>query len=265
MAKAKLNRDYAIRMTGVGIVMLAIALWSLYDGIVAYPKKNRDYAEVRDVLVNSTTNANICVIGISTNNIKDGVISTNDITFVSRMPYITPELWLKPDLIPEQEYREAEGQYLLKYVFAKNGKAMPSHLVQGLKSITKPEGDTPEAVKARAEQAITLFSKDIYSSEKIFFQFVQAVIVFVLASLAFYAVLSKRGKVYIADENGLSGNAVGEAIAWSDIVRVDWSKWEKGIVVLHTKSRKLKLDGWHFAGIRDIAEEIKKNTSDVQS
>ena len=39
MAEARINKEYLLRMCGVAAFMLAICLWSLYDGFVAWPEK----------------------------------------------------------------------------------------------------------------------------------------------------------------------------------------------------------------------------------
>ena len=51
MATAKLNREYAARMCGIGAIMLALSAWSVYDGAVAWPRANAELASVRDGLV----------------------------------------------------------------------------------------------------------------------------------------------------------------------------------------------------------------------
>ena len=50
-AIAKLNREYALRMLGVGALMFGLAGWSLYDGLVGYPRLNARYADIRPDLV----------------------------------------------------------------------------------------------------------------------------------------------------------------------------------------------------------------------
>ena len=83
-----------------------------------------------------------------------------------------------------------------------------------------------------------------------------------LAALAFAAVLSKRRTVYVADESGLSGTGFGGTpIPWDAVASVDWAKWdEKGIIGLELKDgRRFKLDGWHYAGMRPIADVIRSH------
>jgi hypothetical protein len=222
MATAKLNREYAVRMCGIGIIMLALSAWSIYDGAVAWPKVNNELASVRDELVAG------CRAGI------------------------TPEQWLSSPDADTTTYR-------LQIVFAAHGLRPPKYLVQELGAIQSPPGDEPEARAARAAQAEDLFQKPVYSPAKLRGQFIQAAITLILAALAFAAVVSKRKTVYVVDDSGLSGTGFGnETIAWESVGSVDWSRWdEKGIVTIVLKDgRRFKLDGWHFAGMRPVAEVL---------
>ncbi len=223
MATAKLNREYAIRMCGIGAIMLALSAWSVYDGAVAWPAINAGLDAVRGELVAG------CRAGI------------------------TPEQWLSAPDADSQTYR-------LQAVFAAHGLRPPKHLVQELGAISSPPGDEPEARAARAAQAEDLFLKPVYSPAKLKGQFGQAAVTLLLAALAFAAVISKRKTVYTVDESGLSGTGFGsKSIPWEAVASVDWSKWdEKGIlaIVLNDGCR-FKLDGWHFAGMRPIAEVLR--------
>ena len=222
MATAKLNREYAVRMCGIGAIMLALSAWSVYDGAIAWPAVNASLETVRDELVAG------CRAGV------------------------TPEQWLAAPDADTTTYR-------LQAVFAAHGLRPPKYLVQELGAIQSPPGDEPEARVARAAQAEELFSKPVYSPAKLKGQFVQAAVTLLLAALAFGAVLSKRKIVYVADEAGLSGTGFGgETIPWDSVDSVDWSRWdEKGIVTVVLKDgRRFKLDGWHFAGMRPVAEVL---------
>lgn len=225
MALAKLNKEYAVRLCGVGAIMVALSVWSVYDGLVAWPKVNEDLAAVRPVLLEG------CAKGVS------------------------PDLWLSA---PQDE----SDTFLLAKVYADHGKKVPKHLVQELSAITKPEGNDRESRLIRANEAAKLFKEDVYPKPKLTSQYVQALITLVLGLLAFRAVWSKKGICYEVDEVGLRGSGFGaEPLAWDDIAKVDWAKWaEKGIVALHAKDgRRFVLDGWHFAGMKPIAAEIEKH------
>lgn len=225
MATAKLNREYAFRMCGIGAIMLALSAWSVYDGAVAWPKVNAELASVRDELVAR------CRAGV------------------------TPADWLSAPNAESQTYR-------LQDVFASKGARPPRYLVQELGAITQPVGDDAEARAIRAAQAEELFRKPVYSDAKLKGQFIQAGVTLLLAALAFAAVLSKRRTVYVADESGLSGTGFGGTpIPWDAVASVDWAKWdEKGIIGLELKDgRRFKLDGWHYAGMRPVADVIRSH------
>ena len=225
MATAKLNREYAFRMCGIGAIMLALSAWSVYDGAVAWPKVNAELASVRDELVAR------CRAGV------------------------TPADWLSATDAESQSYR-------LQDVFASKGARPPRYLVQELGAITQPVGDDAEARAIRAAQAEELFRKPVYSDAKLKGQFIQAGVTLLLAALAFAAVLSKRRTVYVADESGLSGTGFGGTpIPWDAVASVDWAKWdEKGIIGLELKDgRRFKLDGWHYAGMRPVADVIRSH------
>ena len=225
MATAKLNREYAFRMCGIGAIMLALSAWSVYDGAVAWPKVNAELASVRDELVAR------CRAGV------------------------TPADWLSAADAESQSYR-------LQDVFASRGARPPRYLVQELGAITQPVGDDAEARAIRAAQAEELFRKPVYSDAKLKGQFIQAGVTLLLAALAFAAVLSKRRTVYVADESGLSGTGFGGTpIPWDAVASVDWAKSdEKGIIGLELKDgRRFKLDGWHYAGMRPVADVIRSH------
>ncbi|MBQ6926572.1 MAG: hypothetical protein IJQ73_18205 [Kiritimatiellae bacterium] len=225
MATAKLNREYAFRMCGIGAIMLALSAWSVYDGAVAWPRVNAELASVRDELVAG------CRAGV------------------------TPADWLSAPDAESQSYR-------LQDVFASKGARPPRYLVQELGAITQPVGDDAEARAIRAAQAEELFRKPVYSDAKLKGQFIQAGVTLLLAALAFAAVLSKRRTVYVADESGLSGTGFGGTpIPWDAVASVDWAKWdEKGIIGLELKDgRRFKLDGWHYAGMRPVADVIRSH------
>lgn len=54
----------------------------------------------------------------------------------------------------------------------------------------------------------------------------------------------------------------GKRRSYADIVRVDWSKWEKkDILAIETESDRIVLDGWHHLGVKEFAEKMKGRKS----
>ena len=227
MAEAKINREYALRIIGVGALMVGICLWSLYDGMVAWPRYNQQMELVRPMLV-----------------------GTN----------LTAEAWLAQD-------EDSRTSHLDSIFAAQNVKA-PSKLVRKLGELRLSDSvpDRDAARVAQLEQVHKLFEKPVYSDHDLQTQFVQATITLLLGLWAFAVVGLKARKRFAADDNGLGGNGIGtRPVAYGDIQAVDWSKWdEKGIVKLALKTGgRLTLDGWHFAGITGIVDEIVKHRPEL--
>ena len=226
MAEAKLNREYALRIMGVGAMMCGMCVWSLFDGMSAWPQKNRDLEQIRPVL-----------------------LATN----------LTAEAWIG---------RGEEGVSPLAAAFQEKGLNVPAKLIKKLGELKLPASAENMAVlrEGHAKRVRKLFEGPVYGAHDLSSQFVQAAVTFVLGALAFVAVGIKARRVYVADETGLHGSGFGgQRLAYEDLAKIDWSKWdEKGIVKLTLKSgRPLKLDGWHFAGITGIVDEIKRHRPDL--
>lgn len=223
MAIATINKEYLLRVGGVGILMLAIGAWCLYDGLIGFPKINKSFTEVRPELIQMT---------------KEG---------------LNAQAWLADDEI---------GSYPLKRVFDNKGIKIPSRLIQELRAMPAPVEDSKESLVASIDATATLFTHDIYKNKDLTVQYTLATIAIVFGLNILLTVKRRKGIVYEVDDRGLKGNGFGaEPISWDEIESADWRKWkEKGIVTLYaTNNRKFVLDGWHFAGIRAIADEISKH------
>ena len=226
MVTAKINREYALRIGGVGLMIIGICAWSIYDGTTAWPNKNKGMEAARPAL-----------------------LATN----------LTVTAWMESS---------EDGKSELQRVFAENGHEVPSKLARKLGELKLPErlaNDTASR-EMQAKQMHALFEKPVYSEKDIGTQWVQAGITLFFALLAFGVVGMKATKKFFADEKGLSGTGVGpRPIAYSDIKSIDWSKWnDKGIVRLTCADKAvITLDGWHFSGIPQIVEEIKKNRPEL--
>ncbi|MGI6389394.1 MAG: hypothetical protein ACOX7Q_04240 [Kiritimatiellia bacterium] len=230
MAEAKLNREYAVRVAGVGALLLGICLWSLYDGRVAWPRQNRVMEQVRPAL-----------------------LATN----------LTAEAWLSQD--------DGERGTRLDAAFRARGAAKaPSKLTRKLSELRIPDStpDRDAARVAQLEQVRKTLEQPIYSARDLQTQFVQAAVTLVLALCAFAAVGIKAPRRFVADDTGLHGSGIGtQPIGYDEIQAADWARWdEKGIVRLTLKDgRRLKLDGWHFAGMTGIVEELLRHRPDLRA
>ncbi len=226
MITTKLNREYAFRILGVGAMMVGICLWSIYDGAKAYPKVNTTLESVRQEL-----------------------LATN----------LTVTAWLD---------RDEDGKTPLDLLFAKKGASAPSKLVKkmGELKLSKELANDTAAREAQAKHLTDLFKKPVYSEQDLTTQFVQAGITLIFGLLAFGVIAFRATRQFSADEQGLSGTSIGsQPLDYTDIVSVDWSQWkEKGIVrLVCANNKKLTLDGWHYAGITQIVEEIVKHRTDL--
>jgi hypothetical protein len=226
MAEAQLNRDYALRFLVVGALMLGMCAWSLFDHFVAWPQKNRDLDRVRPAL-----------------------LATN----------LTAEAWCEPG---------PGGVSPLAGAFLAHGSRVPAKLVAKLGELKLPgaPGDQTAMREALGQRVRQTLTGPVYSAHDLQGQLVQAALTLALGLLAFTSVGLKARRRFVADAAGLSGSGFGSTpLAYADIVRIEWTRWEtKGIVVIVLLSgRTVKLDGWHFAGVTGIVEEIKRQRPDL--
>jgi len=226
MAEAKLNREYALRIIGVGALMMGICVWSIYDGTKGWPQKNTAMDKARPLL-----------------------LATN----------LTATAWLERDddgtSVLDRLFAEANAKTPGKLVRKISDLKLPANLAN----------DT-DSLNAHAARLNTMFQDPVYSEGDLKGQFTMALITALLGLLAFVAVGLKAPKRFVADERGLSGSGFGpRPIAYDDIAEINWAKWdEKGIVRLTLKSGgNVRLDGWHFSGMTGVMDEIRKQRPEL--
>ncbi len=229
MAEAKLNREYALRIAGVGAMMVGMCVWSLYDGRVGWPNKNRALETVRPAL-----------------------LATN----------LAAEVWMGRD--------EDAGPTRLEAAFQAKGHVVPAKLVKKLGEMKLPDkfANDTAAREAQTQRMRKLFEGPVYSAHDLKTQFVQAAVTLAFGVLAFASLGLKARRRYVADEAGLSGSGFGGTrLGYAELDRIDWSKWdEKGIVTLAFKSgQRYTLDGWHYAGVGGIVDEIRRQRPDLDA
>lgn len=226
MVEATLNREYALRMIGVGAMLVMIGLWSIYDGTTAWPKVNADLALVRPEL-----------------------LATN----------LTAEVWIER----QEDGTTQLGSYFLKAGVKMPSKLVKK--LSELRLPEARAKDTV-AVAQQQQMVRMLFEKPIYSEHDLRTQWIQAGLALSLSILPFLAVLLKVGRRFYADESGLSGSGFGHrTISYTEIEAIDWRKWEdKGIAVLRLKTgEKMTLDGWHFSGMVALVKTITAKRPDL--
>lgn len=220
MITAKINREYALRIAGVGLMMICFCIWSIYDGTTAWPNVNKKMEAARPAL-----------------------LATN----------LTVTAWLER---AEDGTNELERVFA-KYGHTAPSKL--TRKMGELKLPEQLANDTASCER-QAKQLKVLFEKPVYSEQDLNTQWGQAGFTLLFGLLAFAVVGWKATRKFYADEKGLSGSGVGsKPIAYMDIMSIDWSKWnDKGIVRLSCANKAvITLDGWHFNGITQIVEEIK--------
>jgi hypothetical protein len=225
MAEAKLNREYAVRIIGVGVMMFGMCLWSVYDGKVGWPNQNRVLDRVRPAL-----------------------LATN----------LTAEAWVEKDdngVSPLDIVFRASGEKTPAKLVKKVGELrVPEHAV-----------NIAELHEEQAKVLRKTFEEPVYNEHDLQTQTVQAVVTFLFGVGVWGSLAAKARRRFIADERGLRGSGIGGDFAYADIAKINWAKWnDKGIVVLTLKSgRRLTLDGWHFSGITGVVEQIERGRPDL--
>ncbi|MBR4170355.1 MAG: hypothetical protein IKR48_01740 [Kiritimatiellae bacterium] len=223
MLQTKLNREYGWRIAGIGALMLAVCVWSIYDGKISYPRENSILEKARPFLLEQT----------NTVQTANGWLDSADGT---------------PSAL-QAVFSRAEVQ-----------ASVPKKLIQKLGDLRLPDHITNEREKLREalnRQIGRIFNEPIYSDTDLITQYIQAAITGLLGIFAFLwlGYLSRRS--YRLDGEQLTGNGFGRDATIAEIQRIDWQLWKaKGIVTLYLPDRKVKLDAWHFAGVKEIVAEI---------
>ena len=226
MAEAKLNREYALRVMGVGVLMLGMCCWSIFDGMVFWPRINQRMEQVRPELLATA---------------------------------LTAEAWLA-----RGETEESPLDKIFKQKGYQTPTKLIKKLSELVIPVTAQNRNV--LLAAQPTQVTALFSQSIYDEHDLQTQFVQAAVTFILGVWILGALSLKARKRYLADEHGLSGSGFGrQGLAYEEIASIDWRKWnEKGIVVVTRRDgRRHKLDAWHFAGLREVVAQIQQQRPEL--
>ncbi|MBQ7188446.1 MAG: hypothetical protein IJR99_03430 [Kiritimatiellae bacterium] len=223
MLQTKLNREYGWRITGIGALMLAVCVWSIYDGKIAYPRKNGALEKARPFLLEQT----------NTIQTASGWLDSTD---------------GKPSAL-EAVFSRTDVQ-----------AAVPQKLIQKLGELRLPDHITKDREKLREalnRQIGRTFAEPVYSDTDLITQYIQAAITGFLGLVAFLWLIYLSRRSYRLDGEQLTGNGFRRDATIAEIRRIDWQLWKnKGIVTLFLPGRQVKLDAWHFAGVKEIVAEI---------
>ncbi len=226
MVTAQINREYALRIAGVGLMMVGICVWSIYDGTKAWPDVNKSMDSARPVL-----------------------LGTN----------LTVTTWL-------ERAEDGKSPLALVFSNAGYSVPSKLTRKMGELKLPETLANDTASREKQAMQLKALFEKPVYSDHDLQTQWFQAGITLLFGLLAFAVVGIKATRKFCADETGLSGSGIGaNPVAYTDIKAIDWSKWnDKGIVRLTCPNKAIiTLDGWHFSGIPQIVEEIKAHRPEL--
>ena len=216
-------------MTGVSLFMAAICIWSLYDGFVAWPRKNSEFDQVRPALLATNLSARAWLSKTGAN----GATPLDQLFAGHKLP--TPKKLVRnidetkiPENLPESQltpFRERESKALQR-----------------------------------------IFESPLYSEGDLKGQVVMAVISALVSLWVALAFVPKIRRRYVADDTGLHGNGVGAGlIRYDDIASMDWKLWDKkGIARICLKDdTRYTLDCWHFNGMKDVVETILEHRPEL--
>lgn len=229
MIRLKINKEYAMRICGVGLLMLAISLWSAYDGKVGYPRLNADFISMKPIL---------------------GAAG------------MTPAALLEKD-----DSRATLVQKLyLQHTGRKPPKVLVSKLSEAKKRFDKVDVPTEETSSFKIKQNELLnteiLEKPLWDEHDLLSQFIMAAITGALALLAFGTVFwrSRKKAIYA---NGVFTGFTDKPFPWDAVEKIDDSQWnDKGIAILVLKDgRKVKLDAWHYVGVKEIVAELTQGST----
>lgn len=227
MQEAKLNKDYALRVLGVGILMFFICAWSLIDGLKVWPQRNRDMQNMRPHL-----------------------LATN----------LSAEAWLQQDAEQASPLTQLFAHQDLRVParLTRNlaDLRLPSH-----------ESISDEKRAWQLEEIRKVFEEPIYTARDLQTQFVQAVLTFLLGLWAMALIAWRASRRYCASATSFSGNGFGATpIPYSHIKVVDWRQWEnKGIVKFRLQDgRNVRLDGWHYRGVSALVDALLAARPDLK-
>lgn len=228
----KLNLDYAWRTALFGIVFAGWGFWSLYDGLIAYPRFNQShahgtYAELRD---------------------KAREEAAQDVE-AAQTAYEQREA---VNSVWSQKYRPIFLQRLQETAWW-----------EGYESSAR----TKEGAPRRGLEAVRQLEDDYHSVWDIRAQYFMAIVCLPLGLLALGSLGLSASRRFSADETGLHGLA-DKPIAYDAIQAIDWSRWQrKGIARLTASvngaTRTFKLDEWRFRGVNDILKTVEEQRPEL--
>ena len=231
-ATARLNKEYALRMLGVGLMMIGLAGWALYDGWFAYPRMNMRYEAVQPSLV-----ARQLTVGEWVKPIGEDGVSLFEQVFKEREVALPKTLFTHLRTLQEQVRKQ-----------------------------TVPPEQAATFREQQLEDTRKLLVQPLKSDQDIRSQFGMAILSGLVALVVFVTVGRKAGRRFTAAAEGLQGFAAS-LVPYADISSLDWSRWAgKRIIVFRLRDgRRLTLDGWHYKGAEEVVAAMLCHRPDLSS
>ncbi len=230
--KTKLNLDYMWRTALFGIVFAGWGLWSLYDGLVAYPRFNEKYGyQIYERLREKAHDE-------AEQEISNGATAYEQREAVN-------SIW-------NEKYRPRFLKELRKTDWWDNYEA---------------GARTKEGAPRQGLEAVRQLEDEYHSPWDIRAQHFMAAVCLPLGLLALGSLALSATRSHAADEEGLHGFA-RTPIPYDAIQSVDWSRWQrKGIAKLTAaadgSTRTFKLDEWKFRGMENILKAVEEKRPDL--
>ena len=227
---ARINPEYAIRTAAVALMLLGFGLWALYDGCVAYPRTNQEFATVRAELLNLGGTPETLLLA-----------DNNGVRPIDRAYQAQG---LKASKKPVKELEEIKEKTAL-------AKGVDSARVR----------DTQlRLVQERLAQPL-------HSPNDILVQFAMVAVFAPLGLFFLFRVLIRASRRYAAGDDGLHGFRAAP-VPYDALVGLDKARWHsKGIarIAVEKNGRPawLILDDWHYRGMTAILAEIERRRPDL--
>lgn len=231
-AKTTLNLDYVWRTALFGIVFTGWGMWSLYDGLVGYPKFNEKhgYEAYVELYEKAREEAETEISNASTAYEQREAVNS---------------IWNKkyrPRFLEKLRQTDWWGSY-------------------------EASASTEEGAPRRGLEAVHQLEENYNTPWDIRAQYFMAVVCLPLGLLALSTLGLSATRSHAADDEGLHGFA-STPIPYDSIQSIDWSRWHrKGIAKLtaavNSSSRTFKLDEWKFRGMDDILKAVEQKRPEL--
>ncbi|MGN0826737.1 MAG: hypothetical protein ACI4QD_02260 [Kiritimatiellia bacterium] len=221
-----LNPEYAIRWTAVALLMVAISIWSVYDGKVSYPRMNRQLEKIAPLLGEAG---------------------------------MTPSRLLEID----GRQRRIDAIYSQNLGIRKAPRRLVGRITdlakqaEKAKATVKPGHNSDFILEQNRILREKILAQPLWSPHDIRSQYIMALATLLLGLLAAATLVYRRVRAGCLDGNTFRG--FGAPFRFDDIAQTDETEWKrKGILKLRLKdNRIITLDAWHYNGVKEIHRRLQ--------